>query len=166
VANMVHVIDVETQEIVQDIVVGNRPRRMELTPDLSELWVSNEVGGTITILDTATYQPKAELKFAPKGMRPESISPVGMAMTKDGKQAYITLGGANHVAVVDTATHKVLDYILVGKRAWGISLNKDESRLYVTNGKSDDLAVIDTAKMKVIKSVPAGRVPHDVVVDH
>ena len=98
-------------------------------------------------------------------MRAESISPVGMAMTKDGKLTYVTLGNANHVAVIETATHKVLDYILVGKRAWGISLNDDESRLYVTNGKSDDLAVIDTERLKVIKSVPAGRVPHDVVVD-
>ncbi|MEH6813330.1 MAG: hypothetical protein V7677_12435 [Motiliproteus sp.] len=35
----------------------------------------------------------------------------------------------------------------------------------MTNGKSDDLAVIDVARLKVIKSVPTGRVPHDVVVD-
>jgi len=146
-------------------VVGNRPRRMMLTQDLRELWVSNEVGGTISVLDTSTYQVTSELSFAPKGIRPENISPVGMVMTKDGKRAYVTLGSANHVAVVDTASHTVLDYILVGKRAWGVSLNSDESKLYVTNGKSDDLAVIDTARLKVIKSVPAGRVPHDVVVD-
>ena len=40
-------------------------------------------------------------------------------MTRDGKTAYVTLGHATHVAVVDVATRKVLSYILVGKRSWG-----------------------------------------------
>ena len=42
-------------------------------------------------------------------------------MTKDGKTAYVTLGHAAHVAVVDVATRKVQGYILVGKRSWGLT---------------------------------------------
>ena len=79
--------------------------------------------------------------------------------------AYVTLGRANHVAVVDVASREIRDYILVGKRAWGVTLSRKEDRLYVVNGLSDDLSIVDTASRKVLKSVPVGRVPYGVVVD-
>ena len=64
-------------------------------------------------------------------------------MTKDGKTAYVTLGHAAHVAVVDVATRKVLGYILVGKRSWGLGMSRDEKTLYVANGFGDDVTIID-----------------------
>ncbi|KAG1707605.1 hypothetical protein GQR58_003268 [Nymphon striatum] len=81
----------------------------------------------------------------------------GITMTKDGKTAYVAMGRANRVAVVDVTSRKVNDYILVGERAWNTELNKDESLLFVVNGLSDDVSIIDTKKGKVIKSVPVGR---------
>ena len=59
-------------------------------------------------------------------MRKTDVTPVGLVMTKDGKTAYVTLGHAAHVAVVDVPTRKVTSYILVGKRSWGITLSRDE----------------------------------------
>ncbi|MCB1745469.1 MAG: beta-propeller fold lactonase family protein, partial [Gammaproteobacteria bacterium] len=164
VANMVHVVDVTSNELVANIVVGNRPRRFALTPDGSRLWVTNEIGGSVSIIDTAGNQVVGEIRFAPKGFRAEDVTPVGLVMDKAGKTAYVTLGGANHVAVVDVASAAVEDYILVGRRPWGLALNRAESLLYVTNGKSDDLSVIDVAKRRVQRSAPVGRVPHSVVV--
>ncbi|WP_341647370.1 hypothetical protein [Thauera humireducens] len=77
----------------------------------------------------------------------------------------MTLGRANHFAVVDVASRAVKDYVLVGQRAWGATLNRDESLLFVVNGLSDDVSIIDTKSSKVIKSVPVGRVPHTAVID-
>jgi YVTN family beta-propeller protein len=77
----------------------------------------------------------------------------------------VSLGRANHVAVVDVATQAVLDYILVGQRPWGLQFNKDESRLYVANGLSDDITVIDTASNQPLISVPVGQVPYAIIVD-
>jgi YVTN family beta-propeller protein len=34
----------------------------------------------------------------------------------------------------------------------------------VTNGMSDDVTLVDTAQAKAVRSVPAGRVPHSVLV--
>ncbi len=166
VANMVHVIDAQSHELTANIVVGTRPRRFALTPNDQELWVTNEVGGTVTIIDTQSNRVIGEVRFEPKGFRPEEVTPVGIVITRDGQRAYVTLGHANHVATVDVASRQVQDYVLVGRRAWGAALSDDENTLYVVNGKSDDLSVIDTRRKKVIRSVPAGRVPHDVVVDN
>jgi YVTN family beta-propeller protein len=94
-----------------------------------------------------------------KGARKEDVTPVGLLITKDGKTAYVTMGRSNHVAVVDTASRKITNTILVGKRAWGLA------RLFVANGLSDDMTVIDLAAGKAIKSVPIGRVPYGIALD-
>lgn len=80
------------------------------------------------------------------------------------KTAWVGLGKANHVAEVDVATRKVRRTVLAGKRAWGLALSADASRLYVANGLSDDMTTIDTTSGKALKTVPAGRVPHSVLV--
>jgi len=80
----------------------------------------------------------------PPGMRKTDVTPVGLAMTRDGKTAFVTLGHATHAVVVDVPTPKVQGYILVGKRSWGTTLSRDKSKLYVANGFGDDITIIDT----------------------
>jgi YVTN family beta-propeller protein len=162
---MVHVIDTASHEILANVVVGNRPRRFAITPDGAEVWVTAELSGQVTILDGATNTVKGAVTFTPKGFRADDVTPVGIVMTRDGRTAYVTLGRANHVAVVDVASRKVEAMILVGRRAWGATLNRDESQLLVVNGLSDDISIVDTSSRKVLRSVPVGRVPHSVVVD-
>ena len=164
-ANLVHVVDVQSGEVTHNIVAGNRPRRFALDTGRKELWVTNEISGTVSIIDTAANAVKAELTFEPKGFRAEDVTPVGILMNAERSTAYVTLGGANHVAVVDIASREVRAFVLVGKRAWGLGLDGDEKRLFVTNGKSDDMSIIATASLKVIKSVPVARVPHSVLID-
>ncbi|MCB1716710.1 MAG: beta-propeller fold lactonase family protein [Candidatus Competibacteraceae bacterium] len=165
VANIVHVIDTDSFTISKNLVVGNRPRRFALTPDGNELWVSNELSGSVSVVDRSNYEVIQTIEFKPKGFRPEEVTPVGITMTADGATAYVALGRANHVAVVDVASREIQDYILVGNRAWNTILNRDGTLLYVANGLSDDVSIIDTERRKVIKSVPVGRVPYMVLID-
>jgi YVTN family beta-propeller protein len=151
--------------VTQDVVVGTRPRRFAATPDGKELWVSTELSGEVYIIDRKTFTVTGKIEFLPPGMRKSDVTPVGLTMTRDGKTAYVTLGHAAHVAVVDVPSHKVTGYILVGKRSWGITLSKDESKLFVANGFGDDITVIDVKSQKALISIPAGRIPWGVVID-
>lgn len=162
-ASMVHVVDVASRKVVKNIAVGKRPRRFLLTP--AQLWVTNELGASVSVIGLADHAVQATIDFKPPGMRSEDVTPVGMALSGDGKTAYVGLGRANHVAVVDVASRQVRGYVLVGKRAWGLGLSRDGRRLYVANGMSDDLTIVDTAALKALKTVKAGRSPHSVVVD-
>ena len=164
-ANIVHVIDTEAKEVIKNILVDTRPRRFALTPDEKELWVSAELAGVVNIIDVATLELIDDIAFLPTGFRKEQVTPVDVLITRDGNRAYVALGRANHVAVVDARTRKVLDYILVGKRAWGLALTVDEKKLYVANGLSDDISIIDTEKSKVITSIPVGMVPYGILID-
>lgn len=166
IADMVHVVDTASGAVTKNIVVGTRPRRFILTPDLSELWVSCELSSEIYIIDTATNEIKGDsLIFTPPGFREEDVTPVGMAITKDGSKILLSLGRANHIAIIDAHSHDVLQYVLVGSRAWSVDLTSNEDRAFVANGLSDDITVVDMASMQPIKSIPIGRVPHTVVID-
>ena len=164
-ANMVHVVDVASATIRANIVVGNRPRRFAVPAGGNRLWVTNELSGSVSVIDLGTMKVADSVEFKPKGFRPEDVTPVGITVTGDGKTAFVALGRANHVAVVDVASLGVTDYILVGSRAWNTTLNRDESLLYVANGLSDDISVIDVSARRAIKSVPVGRVPYAVLID-
>ena len=119
----------------------------------------------LEIIDVGTLGVTGRVEFAPPGMRRDEVTPVDMVITHDGALAYVALGRANHVAVVDVATRKVLDYILVGKRPWGLRLNRAETKLYVANGLSDDVAIVDTASRKVVKAIPVGVIPYAILID-
>jgi PQQ-dependent catabolism-associated beta-propeller protein len=163
VASLVHVIDVAGRKVVKNIPVGKRPRRFLLAG--GELWVSNELDGSVSVIRTSDHAVQATIAFQPQGMRGEDVTPVGMALSPDGRTAYVGLGRANHVAAVDVATRQVRAYVLVGKRAWGLALSRDGKRLYVANGLSDDMTIVDTATLKATRTLKVGRVPHTVVVD-
>ena len=102
-ANLVHVIDVDAQEVIADILVDTRPRRFALTPDARELWVSAELSGVVDIIDVATLEVIGTIPFLPAGFRQEQVTPVDVVITADGSRAFVALGRANHVAVVDVA---------------------------------------------------------------
>ena len=165
VGDLVHLIDPDGGHVVQDVVVGTRPRRFAATPDGKELWVSAELSGEVYIIDREKFEVSGKIDFLPPGMRKTDVTPVGLVMTKDGKTAFVTLGHAAHVAVVDVPTRKVSAYILVGKRSWGITLSRDERTLFVANGFGDDVTIVDVRTRKATISVPVGRIPWGVIID-
>jgi PQQ-dependent catabolism-associated beta-propeller protein len=164
VANLVHLVDLAQHKVVKNIRVGKRPRRFVLAANGKELWVSNELGASVSVINTDDNSVKLSVDFAIKGMRAADITPVGMALSPDGKTVWVGLGRANHVVAVDVASHTVQQQVLVGKRAWGLTFHPNGQTLYVANGLSDDMTLVDTASGKALRSVPAGRVPHSVLV--
>ncbi|MEQ5837663.1 YVTN family beta-propeller repeat protein [Marinobacter sp. NFXS9] len=163
-SNMLHWIDTETMQLADNTMVDQRPRHVEFTHDGSQAWASSEIGGTVTVVDVASRKILKDLSFKIRGVHPDKIQPVGVKLTKDGQYAFIALGPANHVAVVDAKTFEVLDYVLVGGRVWHMDFSADESQLLTTNGVTGDVSVIDVDDLKVIKSIKVGRYPWGVVV--
>ena len=165
IADMVHVVDTELGVVVDNIIVGTRPRRFATTHDGKELWVSDELSGTVTIIDRATNEVIDTIDFLPPGFRQVDVTPVGIRVSDDGETMYVSLGRANHVAFVNIVTREVERYTLVGRRAWSVTISPDGKLLYVANGLSDDMSIIDLQTRRNILTIPVGRVPYLVVVD-
>jgi len=157
--NMAHFIDPETRQIVANVLVDARPRFAEFKHDGSEVWVSSEIGGTVSVIDPVKHEVTKKIAFEVPGLRKEAIQAVGIAITRDGKTAFVALGPANRVAVIDAATHEVKKYLLVGQRVWHMAFTPDEKYLLTTNGLSNDVSIIDVASLKVVKTIQVGELP-------
>ena len=105
-----------------------------------------------------------KISFEIPGLRPEAIQPVGVRITREGKKAFVALGPANRVAVIDAVTFEVEGYLLVGQRVWQLAFTPDEKLLISTNGVSNDISIIDTGQRKVLKSIQVGQLPWGVAV--
>jgi PQQ-dependent catabolism-associated beta-propeller protein len=162
--NMAHFIDTATNAIVDNVLVDSRPRVAEFNTAGSQVWVSAEIGGTVAVIDPATRKILGKVEFQIPGVNQDAIQPVGVKIARDGKRAFVALGPANRVAVVDTATFKVERYLLVGQRVWQLAFTPDEKLLFTTNGTSNDVSVIDVDRLRVVRSIKVGRYPWGVVV--
>jgi PQQ-dependent catabolism-associated beta-propeller protein len=163
-ANMAHFIDTQTYKVFDNVLVDTRPRVAEFTKDGRYVWVSSEIGGNVSVIDAKTRQAVKVIDFEIPGIRAEAIQPVGVRITSDGKLAFVALGPASRVAVIDTETFEVKKYLLVGQRVWQLAFSPDESKLFTTSGVSNDVSVIDVKRLKVVKSITVGRFPWGVVV--
>ncbi|MFL5333814.1 MAG: PQQ-dependent catabolism-associated beta-propeller protein [Geminicoccaceae bacterium] len=162
--NMAHFINTDTHEITDNVLVDQRPRFAEWTADDAEIWVSSEVGGTVSVIDNATRAVKQKIRFAIPGVPQQAIQPEAIRVLKDRSKAFVALGPANRVAVVDAQTFEVEKYLLVGQRVWQLAFSPDQKWLYSTNGVSNDISVIDVDDLEVVKSVTTGAYPWGVVV--
>lgn len=162
--SMAHFIDTKTLKVVANVLVDTRPRVSEFTADGKDVWVSAEVGGTVSVIDAKTRKVRHKIAFTIPGVRPELIQPMGIRFTKDGKRAIVALGRANRLAIVDAATFAIEQYVLVGQRPWHIALSADGTKVYTANGLSNDMTVVDVETWKPIKSSPVGRLPWGIVV--
>ena len=162
--NMAHFIDTASREVVANVLVDARPRFAQFKDDGSELWVSSEIGGTVSVIDPLKHEVRTKIAFSVPGMRGEAIQPVGINFTRNGKTGFVALGPANRIAVVDGTTHQVQKYLLVGQRVWHMAFTPDEKYLLTTNGVSNDVSVIDVAALKVIDTVQVGELPWGIAV--
>src|SRR5262249_31518809 len=157
--NMAHFMDYQTRKMVAAVLVDARPRIAMFRHDGTELWVSSELGGTVSVIDPVKHVVSHKIKFEVRGMRAEAIQPVGIQFTRDDAFAFVALGPANRVAVVNTRSYSVQKLLLVGQRVWQMAFTPDQKYLLTTNGLSNDVSVVDVPALRVVKSIQVGRQP-------
>jgi PQQ-dependent catabolism-associated beta-propeller protein len=162
--NMAHFIDGATEQMVASVLVDARPRVAMFKPDGSEVWVSSELGGTVSVIDPVHHAVMHKILFDVRGLRAETIQPVGIQFSRGGAIAFVALGPPSRVAVVDAKTYRVQRYLLVGQRVWRMAFTPDQKYPLSTSRLSNDISVIDVTALEVIKSIPVGRLPWGVVV--
>ena len=164
------------------------PRRARRAPGLLVLlfataawsgraYVSNEDGNSVTVIDTQRAEVIATIDV---GKRPR-----GMKVDRAGKRLFVAVSGlpkcpptvpdeecarlkrdmnADGIAIVDTASHKVLRVLAAGSDPEQFDLSQDESRLFVANEDTGRTSVVDIASGKIVASIPVGDEPEGVAV--
>ena len=111
-ADTVDVINAESQKIHTRIPVGIDPVSIAIRPDGKEVWVSNHVSDSVSVIDndpgSPTYQNVIATiqEFDPQTKATTFDEPVGIAFAGNEK-AYVALSSENQIAVVDVASRKI-----------------------------------------------------------
>ena len=111
-SDTVDVISRKTKEIVARVQVGIDPVSIAVRPDGKEVWVSNHVSDSVSVIDSdpksATYLHVVATiqQFDRKTKATRFDEPMGIAFASNEK-AYVALSSENTIAVVDVATRKV-----------------------------------------------------------
>jgi YVTN family beta-propeller protein len=139
------------------------------------LYVTNEVSGDLTVLDSATYRVIATV---PLGKRPR-----GIHASPDRKTIYVALSGspiagpdvdestlpppdksADGIGVFDVAQNKVVRILKGGSDPENFDISKDGTQLFISNEDEEAVSVVDVASGTVVKSVKVGAQPEGVRV--
>jgi YVTN family beta-propeller protein len=89
----------------------------------------------LVVVSTRSITPAATI--------PVGTGPWGVAVTSDGRHAYVTNSSSNNVSVIDTASNTVTATIPLGTNPRGVAMTPDGRHAYITNYGSNNVSVIE-----------------------
>ncbi len=111
-ADTLDIIDRKSGEIAARVAVGIDPVSVAVHPDGKEVWVSNHVSDSVSVVDIDAQSPTylnivATIQdIDPKTKATRFDEPVGIAFANPDK-AYVALSSENLIAVIDVPSRKV-----------------------------------------------------------
>src|SRR5258707_3354791 len=148
------VIDVASHQIVKRLPQASPfSSNIAVTPENDEVWITLKDVGKVQVFNAKPpFAQKAVLDTGP------ITNHVNFANNRNGKFAYVTIGGANEVKVFRRgATPELIATIPVGSLPHGIWPSGDGSRVYVALENGEHCVAIDTVSNKVIANIPIGQ---------
>jgi DNA-binding beta-propeller fold protein YncE len=124
-----------------------------VSPENDEVWFTLKDTGQVQVYSAQPpFDLKSTLQTGP------ITNHVNFVNNKNGKFAYVTIGGANEVKVFHRgATPQLVATIPVGNLPHGIWPSGDGSRVYVALENGEMAVAIDTLSNKVITDIPIGQ---------
>src|SRR6476659_5519866 len=148
------VIDVASHKTVKRLQqVSPFSPNIAVTPENDEVWITLKDVGKVQIYSAKPpFEQKSVFDTGP------ITNHVNFANNRNGKFAYVTIGGANEVKVFRRgAIPDLVATIPVGELPHGIWPSGDGSRVYVALENGEHCAAIDTMTNKVIANIPIGQ---------
>ena len=108
----IDVLDAKSGRFLRRIPVGLDPVSLAIRPDGRELWVSNHVSDSVSVIDldpskrTFMHVVATVQDIDPASKATRFDEPMGIAFASNSK-AYVALSSENKIAVVNVATRKV-----------------------------------------------------------
>jgi YVTN family beta-propeller protein len=94
-------------------------------------YVTNESSNNVSVIDTASNTVVGTVTVG--------ITPVGVAVTPDGKQAFVAEEGSKNVSVIATVSNTVVATIQMGGIPHAVAVTPDGTLAYVTSNISNSV---------------------------
>ena len=148
------IIEVASHKIVKRVPqVSPFSPNIAVTPENDEVWITLKDVGKVQIYGARPpFDQKAVLDTGP------ITNHVNFANNRNGKFAYVTIGGANELkAFRRGATPELVATIPVGELPHGIWPSGDGSRVYIALENGEHCVAVDTVTNNVIATIPTGQ---------
>jgi YVTN family beta-propeller protein len=148
------VVDVASHQVIQRLPQASPfCPNIAVTPENDEVWITLKDAGKMQVFDAKPpFEQKSLLDTGP------ITNHVNFANNRNGKFAYVTIGGSNQVKVFRRgATPELVASIAVGSLPHGLWPSGDGSRVYVALENGGMAAAIDTVSNQVIATIPIGQ---------
>jgi YVTN family beta-propeller protein len=148
------VVDVASHRIVKRLPQASPfCPNIAVTPENDEVWITLKDTGRVQVYSaTPPFEQRALLETGP------ITNHINFANNRNGKFAYVTIGGINVVkAFRRGAAPQLVATIPVGDLPHGIWPSGDGSRIYVAFENGGAAAAIDTLTNKVVAEIPIGQ---------
>lgn len=128
-------VDPMSGQILATVPTGDHPAGLLLSWTGAMLFVANSGSDTVSVVETRTHRIARTIPLRPPDVRGlPGCTPMGMALSADGRSLYVALADLNAVAVVDVGEGTVRGYIPAGWYPTSVVSTADD-RLFVANGK-------------------------------
>lgn len=138
---------------IRDLAVGGMPEGLALTRDGRQLWVGDNTGPRLRVVDLGSGQVVATLPTDPVAIR--------VAIAPDGQTAVTSNIGSGTLSVFDVATRRPLRTIRVSgeREAVQVTLafSRDSKRVFVAETGRNVIAEVELASGRVLRRLPAGK---------
>lgn len=135
------------------------PIGVKVSPKGDLIYVAGFRSSNMLVVDAYLQQVIAEVPFE------NGMSPYDLAVTADGKLAFVTLLSANKVAVVDLTVNLPVKIVDVGEWPTAVKIAKQDPLALVVAEQSKSLSVINTTIAEVSPNrIDFNSSPGDVVV--
>jgi len=164
----VAIVDTVTSSVVGYVPLGEGfAFEAAVTPDGSRAYVAiSKASGRIVsagsnrvdVIDLQTLQVVDRIEIVPPG---NDFGPIRIALTPDGRNAYVTHRASGEVLALGTDPasalyHTVFARVATGGTPIGLDVTPDGSRVYVALRASSEVAVIDTDQNVEVARIPVG----------
>lgn len=148
------VVDAGSHQIIKRVTQASPfCPNIAVSPENDEVWITLKDVGKVQVFSAKPpFEQKALFDTGP------ITNHVNFVNNRNGKFAYVTIGGANQVKVFRRgATPELVSTIAVGSLPHGIWPSGDGSRVYVALENGEMATAIDTLSNKVIVNIPIGQ---------
>jgi YVTN family beta-propeller protein len=152
-------IDLATYRLGKPVRLSGAPEAIAITPDGKTAYVAVYSSNTVTPIDLAANRAGKPIKLSGK---PEAMGfmgvPMAIAITPDGKTAYVSDGASGTVTPIDLATDTPGKPITIGGKPGtdAIAITPDGTTAYVANQPSSIVTPIDLATNTAEKPIKVG----------
>ncbi len=172
--HQVTVIDPATNAVtgIIDLGIHRQPLAIAFDRTGRKAYVTNWVGRSVSVIDTATQQKKYDILLSPFGQPLLGDHPDAIAANPARDEMYVANANSDTVSVIDSRRDRLAATIHVGLSKGhpvgatpdGVAVSPDGTRVYVALGGENAIQVIDVRSRRSLGFIPTAWYPTDVDV--